>query len=64
MTALNPVMTCGAQPDELLSEQHSAQRCRASHQNTLAMLEAVKLQTERIFASYPPSSRAGSGSAS
>ncbi|MBL8309722.1 MAG: ABC transporter ATP-binding protein [Burkholderiales bacterium] len=53
MTALNPVMTCGAQLDELLSE-HTAFSAAERHAKTLAMFEAVKLpEPERIFASYP-----------
>jgi len=53
MTALNPVMTCGEQIDELLAEHtgHSAGERRAK---TLDMLAAVKLpEPDRIYASYP-----------
>ena len=53
MTALNPVMTCGAQLDELLSE-HTALSAAERRAKTLAMFEAVKLpEPDRIFASYP-----------
>jgi peptide/nickel transport system ATP-binding protein len=53
MTALNPVMTCGDQLDELLAEhtQFSASERKAK---TLAMFAAVKLpEPDRIYASYP-----------
>lgn len=53
MTALNPVMTCGDQLDELLAE-HTELGGSERRARTLAMFEAVKLpEPERIFASYP-----------
>ena len=53
MTALNPVMTCGDQLDELLAE-HTGLNRNERRSKTLAMFEAVKLpEPERIFASYP-----------
>jgi len=53
MTALNPVMTCGAQLDELLAE-HTSLGAAERRSKTLAMFEAVKLpEPERIFASFP-----------
>jgi peptide/nickel transport system ATP-binding protein len=53
MTALNPVMTCGDQLDELLAE-HTDLSASARKQKTLDMFNAVKLpEPERIFVSYP-----------
>ena len=53
MTALNPVMTCGDQLDELLAE-HTELSTSERKAKTLAMFEAVKLpEPERIFSSYP-----------
>jgi peptide/nickel transport system ATP-binding protein len=53
MTALNPVMTCGDQLDELLAE-HTELNASARKQKTLDMFNAVKLpEPERIFGSYP-----------
>jgi peptide/nickel transport system ATP-binding protein len=53
MTALNPVMTCGDQLDELLAE-HTKLSANERKIKTLAMLEAVKLpEPDRIYASYP-----------
>jgi peptide/nickel transport system ATP-binding protein len=53
MTALNPVMTCGDQLDELLAE-HTELNVSARKQETLDMFNAVKLlEPERIFCSYP-----------
>jgi peptide/nickel transport system ATP-binding protein len=53
MTALNPVMTCGNQLDELLAE-HTRLGLAERKVKTLAMFEAVKLpEPERIFSSYP-----------
>jgi peptide/nickel transport system ATP-binding protein len=53
MTALNPVMTCGEQLDELLAE-HANLSASERKAKTLAMFEAVKLpEPDRIFASYP-----------
>ncbi|MDP2375097.1 ABC transporter ATP-binding protein [Reyranella sp.] len=53
MTALNPVMTCGLQIDEVLATHtklDSAQR----KAKIIAILERVKLpEPERIYASYP-----------
>jgi peptide/nickel transport system ATP-binding protein len=53
MTALNPVMTCGEQLDELLAE-HTKLTASERKAKTLAMFEAVKLpEPERIYGSYP-----------
>lgn len=53
MTALNPVMTCGDQLDELLAE-HTKLSASERSRKTLAMFEAVKLpEPDRIYASYP-----------
>jgi peptide/nickel transport system ATP-binding protein len=53
MTALNPVMTCGKQIDELL-EEHTPDDKALRRKKILAVLEQVKLpEPERIFASYP-----------
>jgi peptide/nickel transport system ATP-binding protein len=53
MTALNPVMRCGAQIDELLA-QHTSMTAAARRTRTLQMLEHVRLpDPPRIFAAYP-----------
>ena len=53
MTALNPVMTCGDQLDELLAE-HTKLSGSERKAKTLAMFEAVKLpEPDRVCASYP-----------
>ena len=53
MTALNPVMTCGDQLDELLAE-HTKFSATERKAKTLAMFDAVKLpEPDRIYASYP-----------
>ena len=53
MTALNPVMRCGAQIDELLS-QHTSMAPRQRRARVLEMLEHVRLpDPARIFAAYP-----------
>jgi peptide/nickel transport system ATP-binding protein len=53
MTALNPVMTCGAQIDELLV-QHADAAAHARKARALQMLEHVRLpDPERIYAAYP-----------
>jgi peptide/nickel transport system ATP-binding protein len=53
MTALNPVMRCGAQIDELLA-QHTRLPAAARRQRTLQMLEHVRLpDPPRIYAAYP-----------
>ena len=53
MTALNPVMTCGDQLDELLAE-HTPLSVSERKAKALAMFEAVKLpEPDRIFLSYP-----------
>jgi len=53
MTALNPVMTCGAQIDEMLA-QHVQMGAAERRQKILAIMERVRLpEPERIFASYP-----------
>ena len=53
MTALNPVMTCGEQIDEVLST-HTKLDAAARRAKILAILGRVKLpDPERIYASYP-----------
>jgi peptide/nickel transport system ATP-binding protein len=53
MTALNPVMTCGAQIEEVLAT-HTALDANARRARALAMLESVRLpDPERMLASYP-----------
>jgi peptide/nickel transport system ATP-binding protein len=53
MTALNPVMRCGAQVDELLRE-HSALPQALRREKVLTIFERVKLpDPQRILASYP-----------
>ncbi|MBM3644049.1 MAG: ABC transporter ATP-binding protein [Alphaproteobacteria bacterium] len=53
MTALNPVMTCGEQIDEVLAT-HTQLDASARRAKILAILERVKLpEPERIYASYP-----------
>ncbi|RYH20197.1 MAG: ABC transporter ATP-binding protein, partial [Alcaligenaceae bacterium] len=53
MTALNPVMTCGAQIEEMLM-QHSAMSRQKRRTAVLEMMERVRLpDPDRIFASYP-----------
>jgi len=53
MTALNPVMTCGDQVDEVLAT-HTRLPAAARREKTLAMLRRVGLvEAERIFAAYP-----------
>ncbi len=53
MTALNPVMTCGEQIDEVLST-HTKLDAPARKAKIIAILERVKLpEPERIYASYP-----------
>jgi peptide/nickel transport system ATP-binding protein len=53
MTALNPVMSCGTQIDELL-QQHSSVSAAARRARVLEMLERVRLpDVERIFMAYP-----------
>lgn len=53
MTALNPVMSCGEQIDELLA-QHTTLSASERRAKTLSMFEAVKLpEPDRIYASYP-----------
>jgi len=53
MTALNPVMTCGAQIDEMLA-QHSTQDRTARRKQALAIMERVQLpDPPRIYDSYP-----------
>ena len=53
MTALNPVMTCGDQLDELLDE-HTRDGKSLRHKKILAVFEQVKLpEPQRIFTSYP-----------
>ena len=53
MTALNPVMTCGEQIDEVLNT-HTRLDAAARRAKILAILGRVKLpDPERIYASYP-----------
>ena len=53
MTALNPVMTCGMQIDEVL-DTHTKLDAAARRAKIIAILERVKLpEPERIYASYP-----------
>jgi peptide/nickel transport system ATP-binding protein len=53
MTALNPVMTCGAQVDEMLA-QHVRMGAAERRQKILAIMARVRLpEPERIYASYP-----------
>src|SRR5499427_1966328 len=53
MTALNPVMTCGEQIDEVL-ETHTKLDAGQRKAKILAILERVRLpEPERIYASYP-----------
>ena len=53
MTALNPVMTCGAQVDEVLAT-HTRLEPAARRERTLAMLRRVGMaEAERIHAAYP-----------
>ena len=53
MTALNPVMTCGSQIDELLV-QHTRQSTRERRMRILEMLGHVRLaDSERLYRSYP-----------
>ena len=52
-TALNPVMTCGRQIDELLV-QHTSLSAGDRRRRVLQMLEHVRLpEPERIYPSYP-----------
>ena len=53
MTALNPVMTCGQQIDEVL-ETHTKLDATERKAKIIAILNRVKLpEPERIYASYP-----------
>ncbi|MDP1751981.1 MAG: ABC transporter ATP-binding protein [Reyranella sp.] len=53
MTALNPVMTCGLQIDEVL-ETHTKLDAAQRKAKIIAILTRVKLpEPERIYASYP-----------
>ena len=53
MTALNPVMTCGDQIDEVL-RTHTGLDANQRKAKIIAILERVKLpEPERIYASYP-----------
>ncbi|MBK8739017.1 MAG: ABC transporter ATP-binding protein [Betaproteobacteria bacterium] len=53
MTALNPVMACGEQVDEMLT-QHTALPAEARRRKILDIFAQVKLpEPERIYASYP-----------
>ena len=53
MTALNPVMTCGEQIDEVL-DTHTSLDAAQRRAKIIAILDRVKLpEPERIYASYP-----------
>ncbi|MEP7083452.1 MAG: ABC transporter ATP-binding protein, partial [Betaproteobacteria bacterium] len=53
MTALNPVMTCGEQVDEMLT-QHTDQTSAQRRKRILDIFEQVRLpEPERIYTSYP-----------
>jgi len=53
MTALNPVMRCGTQVDEMLAE-HTALGAAQRRQKVLAIFERVRLpEPERIYDAYP-----------
>lgn len=53
MTALNPVMTCGEQIDEMLAQHETMDRTQR-RKLILQVMERVRLpEPERIFASYP-----------
>ena len=53
MTALNPVMTCGEQIDEVLNT-HTSLDAEKRKAKIIAILDRVKLpEPERIYASYP-----------
>ena len=53
MTALNPVMTCGIQVDEMLT-QHTTLSANKRRQRILEIFEQVKLPDPlRMYASYP-----------
>ena len=53
MTALNPVMACGEQVDEMLT-QHTALPAEERRRRILDIFAQVKLpEPERIYASYP-----------
>ncbi|MDO9404604.1 MAG: ABC transporter ATP-binding protein [Polaromonas sp.] len=53
MTALNPVMTCGDQIDELL-RQHTDWSAKKRHEAVLNIVRRVKLpEPERMMRSYP-----------
>ena len=53
MTALNPVMRCGAQIDELLA-QHTSMSSAQRRDRVLQMLEHVRLpDPPRIYSAYP-----------
>ena len=53
MTALNPVMTCGIQVDEMLT-QHTSLSADKRRQRILEIFEQVKLPDPlRMYASYP-----------
>jgi peptide/nickel transport system ATP-binding protein len=53
MTALNPVMRCGAQVDEILAE-HTKLGAAERRQRVLAIFERVRLpEPQRIYDAYP-----------
>lgn len=53
MTALNPIMSCGAQVDEMLA-QHTHLSARIRRARIIEIFQQVKLpDPERMYASYP-----------
>ncbi len=53
MTALNPVMRCGAQVDEILAE-HTALKASERRRRVLEIFERVRLpEPQRIYDAYP-----------
>ncbi len=53
MTALNPVMRCGAQVDEILAE-HTALKAAERRRRVLEIFERVRLpEPQRIYDAYP-----------
>jgi len=53
MTALNPIMSCGAQVDEMLA-QHTKLSARIRRARIIEIFQQVKLpDPERMYASYP-----------
>jgi peptide/nickel transport system ATP-binding protein len=62
MTALNPVMRCGEQVDEVL-RTHTRLSAAERRERVLAVMREVGLpEPERLFGAYPHEISAGSGS--